>query len=33
MKAIKNFFVSIVEAIIEARKMEADMVVKRFRGQ
>ena len=33
MKAIKNFFVSIAEAIIEARKMEADMVVKRFRGQ
>jgi hypothetical protein len=32
MKAIKNFFVSIVEAIIEARKMEADMLVKRYRG-
>jgi len=32
MKAIKNFVVSIVEAIIEARKMEADMLVKRYRG-
>ncbi len=32
MNTIKNFFVSIIEAIIEARKMEADMVVNRFKS-
>jgi hypothetical protein len=32
IKSIKNFFVSIAEAIIEARKAEADLVIKRFKG-
>jgi hypothetical protein len=32
-KSIKDFFVSVAEAIIEARKAEADMVVRRFKGQ
>jgi len=32
-KSIKDFFVSVAEAIIEARRAEADLVVRRFRGQ
>jgi hypothetical protein len=32
-KSIKEFFASVAEAIIEARKAEADMVVRRFKGQ
>jgi len=32
-KSIKDFFTSVAEAIIEARRAEADLVVRRFRGQ
>ena len=32
-KSIKDFFTSIAEAIIAARQAEADLVIKRFRGQ
>jgi hypothetical protein len=32
MKAIKDFFASIVEAIIAARQAEADLVIRRFKG-
>jgi hypothetical protein len=33
LTTIKNIFVSLAEAIIAARKAEADLVVRRFRGQ
>ena len=33
MKAIKDFFASIAEAIIAARRAEADLVIRRFKGQ
>jgi hypothetical protein len=32
-KSIKEFFVSIAEAIIAARQAEADLVIRRFKGQ
>ena len=33
LKFIKEFFASIAEAIIAARQAEADLVIRRFKGQ